>query len=124
MPLACETGRSGLILHQSYRAFKVNFTGNPVDPPALAVQNDTAFFSWNGKTAVRAYDVLTGSSLDDLDVWASVTRAGFETNVSLAGNNESLVAVVALDKSGKQLGQSDALFVANGSVAGAGQVSQ
>ena len=93
-----------------------------MDLPALAVQNDTAFFSWNGKTAVRAYDVLTGSSTDSLDLWTTVNRAGFETNVSLADNTEPLVAVVALDKSGQKLGQSATLFVANGSVAGAGQI--
>ena len=109
---------------QSYRAFKVNFTGNPLEPPALALQNDTAFFSWNGKTAVRAYDVKTGSSPGSLSVWTSVTRAGFETNVSLAGNIDPLVAVVALDKNGQQLGQSDTLFIANGSVASLGQISQ
>ncbi|VDC07941.1 unnamed protein product [Peniophora sp. CBMAI 1063] len=106
----------------SYRAFKVNFTGNPVDPPALAVQNDTAFFSWNGKTTVRAYDVLTGSSPGNLSIWTSVTRTGFETNVSLSDNSEPLVAVIALDKNGQQLGQSDTLFIANGSIASGGEI--
>ncbi|KZV76550.1 hypothetical protein PENSPDRAFT_747723 [Peniophora sp. CONT] len=102
---------------ESYRAFKVNFTGNPTHPPALAIRNETAFFSWNGKTAVRAYDVLTGPSVDNLAVWASVTRAGFETNVSLAGNTEPLVAVAALNKGGQELGRTSVLFAANGSVA-------
>ncbi|KAJ7126918.1 ASST-domain-containing protein [Mycena epipterygia] len=102
---------------QNYRAFKVDWTGNPTKPPALALQNNTAFFSWNGKTAVRSYDILGGASPNNLHTRASVNRAGFETSASLAHFSDKLIAVLARDKHGVKLGTSAVLHVANGTVA-------
>ena len=65
---------------------------------------------------------MTGATAENLTVWQSVDRSGFESHVSLLSIGEPLVAVVALDKDRQRLGQSDVLFVANGSVAQDGLV--
>ncbi|KZV70667.1 hypothetical protein PENSPDRAFT_752335 [Peniophora sp. CONT] len=98
----------------SYRAFKAaagSWVGNPITPPALALQNNTAYFSWNGKTAVRSWDVIG----DGDQLIKAVDRAGFETSLSLESANATVVAVVAKDKEGMALGRSATVF-ANGTV--------
>jgi hypothetical protein len=78
------------------------------------------FTSWNGKTAVRSYDLIGGPDPEHLSLLSSHIRAGFETNVSLAGLSEAFVGTVARDGAGIELGHSAILAVANGSAVQAG----
>ena len=97
----------------SYRAFKApagGWTGNPTTPPKLALQNDTAYFSWNGKTAVRSWDVVG----DDDVLVEAVDRAGFETSLSLKSTNTTVVAAIAKDGQGNALGRSPTLNILTG----------
>ena len=95
---------------QSYRAYRIPWTGRPPDEPALAVGRGpsnalTAYASWNGATDVSAWRLLTGSTVDTLQPGTSQTSAGFETAIPLR-KAAAYVAVAALDPTGSTLGVS------------------
>lgn len=99
----------------TYRAYKHNYTGNPLEPPVLkalafgaSLETSTTvlYVSWNGATRVRLWNFYrhkesTNSSL----LIGSATRTGFETMFQLSGY-ESKVYAEALDLDGKPLGRS------------------
>ena len=106
---------------ENYRAYKApagGWTGNPGIPPKIALQDGTAYFSWNGKIAVRSWDVRG----DDDSLLFAVDREGFETSVSLDGVKSDIIAVLAKDDTGTALGRSATLYVSNGTVAQEGVI--
>ena len=98
----------------SYQAFRSAWSGAPLDRPALAAQRTaggqvTAWASWNGATALRAWQLLAGSSPRALrPLGAPVARAGFETALR-ARTAGRYVAVAALDARSRQIEQSRAV---------------
>jgi hypothetical protein len=93
--------------YDSYRAYRMTWTGRPSIPPALHAQRDgerlTLAASWNGATEVRAWQVLAGPRADALrPAGAPAQWRGLETTISrpLA---EPYVAVAALGADGTQL---------------------
>lgn len=90
---------------ESYRSFRLPWSGNPASPPSIAVRGKTAFASWNGATRVATWQVLTGSSPDLLVPAASAPHAGFETSIPTSGG-ATWYAVRALDAAGRVLGTS------------------
>jgi hypothetical protein len=114
-----EFGKEGKMLfdarlppqNRSYRAFRFPWRGYPTDRPASAAERTSAeevrvYASWNGATEVTTWEVLAGSSPDQLESLGSVPRDGFETAL-LARTAESYVAVRAKDRSGRVLGTSE-----------------
>ena len=100
---------------QSYRNFRAEWTGRPVDRPAVAAVAGpgsavTAFASWNGATDVASWDVLAGSTAAALRRAGSAPRAGFETSIPLDGG-AAVVQVVARDRRGAILGSSPVVAV-------------
>jgi len=96
---------------QSYRAYRLPWTGLPADQPVVAVERLAsgglvAYASWNGATEVTRWQLLGGTGADDLGVLATANRTGFETPISSFGGNPSFVLVRALDSSGRELGRS------------------
>lgn len=96
--------------YTSYRAFRQPWTGMPVDRPAVAATRNAdgsadVYVSWNGATEVSHWRVLAGASASALESKRTVPRDGFETVVRLA-SAPKLVAVSALDASGRVLGTS------------------
>jgi hypothetical protein len=96
--------------YQSYRAFRLPWTGSPAEAPAIAVADRgphrTVYASWNGATDVEHWQLLTGDRAGDLRVVSSVRSHGFESalrSTSAAGPD---LAVQALDAGGAPLGQS------------------
>jgi len=94
----------------TYQAFRSPWDGAPLDRPALAAQSAggvlTVWASWNGATAVRAWQLLAGPSPRALrPLGAPVARSGFETALH-AGARVRFVAVRALDAGGRTLGTS------------------
>jgi hypothetical protein len=65
----------------------------------------TLYASWNGATEVASWQVLAGSSPEELEPIGSAPRKGFETVVAL-NTSEPYVAVKARDGSGRALGTS------------------
>jgi hypothetical protein len=98
--------------YQSYRAFRLPWTGAPADAPAIAADTRpsrrTVYVSWNGATEVRTWQLLSGSSAATLAPLASVAARGFETAIPAHGAGP-WVAVRALDTHGAELGASQSL---------------
>jgi hypothetical protein len=96
---------------QSYRGYRLPWTGRPLEPPALTVARDpttgrrAAYVSWNGATEVAYWRLEAGSSAGLLRSIAVARRQGFETRVPLPRGRLFVVAV-ALDGRGRQLGRS------------------
>lgn len=95
--------------YESYRAFRLPWTGQPAEAPALALAGAgrglTAYASWNGATEVHSWQLLAGSDPGALAPVASVRSRGFESalRAAVAGPH---FAVLALDRAGQALGQS------------------
>jgi hypothetical protein len=98
---------------ESYRTFAQPWTGQPAEPPALAVapasssSPATVYASWNGATEVASWRVLAGSSPKALAPIASAPKAGFETAIAIpASVSGRYVAVQALNGAGAVIGVS------------------
>jgi hypothetical protein len=97
----------------SYRAFRFPWTGHPQDPPAVAITAGehgaaNVWASWNGATSVAAWRVRGGASCRSvLRTVAKVSRAGFETEITLR-NPPACLQVQALNAAGEVLGTSSA----------------
>jgi hypothetical protein len=116
---------------ESYRTFAYPWSGQPAEPPALAVAEEPAsaagtagtaggkagakaattgsvvYASWNGATEVASWRVLAGSSPGSLAPVATAPKSGFETAIATpASVTGDYVAVQALAGSGTVLGTS------------------
>ncbi len=89
----------------TYRAYRFPWVGHPAGRPAIAVDGDTAYVSWNGATDVAAWAVLAGPDIGHLQLVARAPKTGFETAIPLHGNAE-FVTARALDANGAVLGTS------------------
>ncbi|NMO54495.1 arylsulfotransferase [Actinoplanes sp. TBRC 11911] len=100
--------------NQSYRAYKADWTGTPMDQPALGLHTDggnvIVSASWNGATKIAKWRARSGEQPGALSAALEGTRTGFETTLTVAGMPEYVVAE-ALDASGKLLGASSAIPV-------------
>jgi hypothetical protein len=100
---------------ETYRAFVLPWSGQPAEPPAVAVARagngrPTVYASWNGATSVASWRVLAGASSTSLAPIATGPRSGFETALALpAGASPAYVAVQALDASGVVMASSPAV---------------
>jgi hypothetical protein len=65
----------------TYRAFRLPWSGHPAGKPAIAVVGDRVYASWNGNTDVARWDVLAGSDADHLSRIAGRPWSGLETMV-------------------------------------------
>jgi Arylsulfotransferase (ASST) len=123
VPYFSEFGAGGSLLfdahlpapYESYRAYRLAWSGTPTDRPALAVvrspagRGATVYASWNGATQVAAWRLLAGSSPSALLPARSVAKRGFETAIAVPGAGAgSYVEVQALDASGGVIGTSAA----------------
>jgi hypothetical protein len=97
-------------LYQSYTVFKFPWTGDPTQPPALAVRARSrggvvAYASWNGATEVASWRLLAGSSPTTLRSAGGAAKTGFETAIPLPPAAVGpYVAVQALDGAGAVIG--------------------
>jgi Arylsulfotransferase (ASST) len=96
--------------YQSYTVLKFPWSGDPTQPPTIAVRSRAraglvVYASWNGATAVARWRVLAGSSPRTLAPVASASRSGFETTIPLA-HAWRYLAVQALSASGQMIGSS------------------
>jgi Arylsulfotransferase (ASST) len=123
VPRVSEFDHSGRLLfdavlgeqYQSYRAFRLPWTGRPADAPAIALAGGgrelTAYASWNGATEVRSWQLLAGSRAGALRPVASTRSHGFESALRAPSSGPHF-AVRALDARGAPLGQSETLTFA------------
>jgi hypothetical protein len=70
-----------------YRAFRVAWHAQPVEPPALAIapagNSSRLYASWNGATDVAGWRVLAGASAGSLTTIGTYPRTGFETTIEV-----------------------------------------
>ncbi len=99
--------------YESYRAYRLPWSGQPTDLPALALvrapagHGATVYASWNGATRLAAWRVLAGSSPGTLAPVTGRPKAGFETVLDVPGvRSGSYVQLQALDASGAVIGAS------------------
>ncbi len=98
--------------YESYRAFRLPWTGIPADAPAIALagagrgRDLTAYASWNGATEVHEWQLLAGSDPGELAPVASTRARGFETALRTPAAGPHFAAR-ALDRWGNALGDSD-----------------
>jgi hypothetical protein len=96
---------------QSYRAFRLPWTGVPRVTPAIAARPDPStghaivYASWNGATQVSHWQAHAGPSPARLHQGRIAPRRGFETRIPLE-RGAGYAAVIALDASGRQLAKS------------------
>jgi hypothetical protein len=100
----------------SYRAYRMPWVGQPVEPPAVTVEASgsgaaTVYVSWNGATEVASWRVLAGLEASNLAEVVTAERTGFETAIDIQ-TDAAEIAVEALDASGSVLGASDAIEIA------------
>ncbi len=98
----------------SYRAYRFEWTGEPLTRPSIAVKAGYAtrrdvWASWNGATDVAAWQVVAGPDADHLAaVGKAAPRSGFETHL-IVTSGAPYFAVQALDASGNVLSTSPAV---------------
>jgi hypothetical protein len=97
---------------ESYRAFRLPWSGQPADDPAIAADLGTEdevkiYASWNGATEVTTWQVLAGRAPDRLEPLASAPHQGFETVITVH-TTKPYVGLNALNGSGKVLGTTSA----------------
>ncbi len=114
-PHVSEFDRSGHMLfdavlgkqYQSYRAFRLPWTGRPAETPAIAIAPDrrdlVAYASWNGATGVHTWQLLAGQT--DLRPVSATRSLGFESALHTTSAGPHF-AVQALDATGTPLGRS------------------
>ncbi|UQU65068.1 arylsulfotransferase family protein [Couchioplanes caeruleus] len=100
--------------NQSYRAYKAEWAGAPLDQPAIGLRADggnvVVSASWNGTTGVAKWRARAGGQPGALNQSVEAPRTGFETTLTVPGTPEYVVAE-ALDAAGKVLGTSSAVPV-------------
>jgi hypothetical protein len=123
VPRVSEFERSGQLVfdavlgrqYQSYRAFRLPWSGLPAEAPAITTASDgrklTVYASWNGATSVHAWQLLAGAQAGVLNPVSSVRSQGFESALR-APTGGPYFAVRALDATGAPLGQSQTVSVA------------
>jgi len=124
VPRVSEFERSGRLVfdavlgekYQSYRAFRLPWSGLPAEAPAIAVSRHgrgliTAYASWNGATGVSTWQLLAGAQASELAPVTSTRCDGFESILNGTATGP-LFAVRALDAAGAPLGQSPTVSVA------------
>jgi outer membrane protein assembly factor BamB len=89
----------------SYRAYRFPWIGRPHKKPAIAVEGNTLYASWNGATEVKSWQLLGGAEKDKLRPLLAVPKDGFETAISIPAN-AAWVAVRALDRLGRSMARS------------------
>lgn len=102
--------------YMSYRAYKSEWTGLPLDPPSVAVEllsgAATVYASWNGSTETVAWRVLAGTEADALSVvLEAAPRTGFETKMAVDSDGPYF-QVIALDSAGQAIGESQVVQAA------------
>jgi Arylsulfotransferase (ASST) len=96
--------------YQSYTVLEFPWTGDPAQPPQLAVRARSrgglvAYASWNGATLVAQWRLLAGASPLSLVPIAIASRGGFETSIAVSKASRYL-AVQALGAQGQVLATS------------------
>jgi hypothetical protein len=99
----------------TYRAYKLKWTGHPEYPPKVVVRDGAAYVSWNGMTNVHRWQLLAGSDPNGLRPVGDPIRRRWRYEMRIPiPPGQQYVAVRGLGKRGKTLGTSAAVSVSGG----------
>jgi hypothetical protein len=98
-------GPSGV---DSYRAYRFQWIGRPRSRPAIGIEGNTLYASWNGATEIKSWQLLGGTEKKKLRPLLTVAKTGFETAIALPAET-AWVAVRALDRLGRSMARSAAV---------------
>jgi hypothetical protein len=92
---------------QSYTVLGASWSGQPAEPPKIALRAGAkgglvVYASWNGATDVGAWRVTGGPDARHMSTVAQVPRSGFESAIDLA-QPPAYIAVQAMSESGSFL---------------------
>jgi len=117
-PFVTEFDRAGAVLFDvrlgvgrvdSYRAYRLPWTGRPTTRPAVALRPAAdgvmVYVSWNGATEVARWRILAGPDAARLSPLATVAKDGFETRATVRPTAATF-AVEALAADGSVLRRS------------------
>lgn len=98
--------------YETYRAYRSPWVGRPSTRPRVAGLRRSpsivdVYATWNGSTETKGWEILSGSSPDQLMPLTRVARSGFETRARVRAPG-AYVAVSALDASGAVISTSPA----------------
>ena len=65
----------------TYRGYRLPWTGDPGGKPLVAVVGDRVYASWDGKRGIARWQVIAGPDADHLAVIASRPWGGLETMI-------------------------------------------
>ena len=115
VPKLTEFGPTGRVRFQltlpygdTYRGFRLPWSGSPVSKPAISVDGGRVYASWNGKRGIARWQVLVGADAGHLAPVATRPWSGLETRIPLE-TSPAAVQVRALAASGRVLGSSAVL---------------
>jgi hypothetical protein len=86
----------------TYRAYRLPWSGDPGGAPAVELKDGKVYVSWNGKLGIATWQVLDGAKTVATAPWS-----GLETAIPVANAPRS-VTVRAVDAAGHTLGQATA----------------
>lgn len=94
----------------TYRAYKDEWTGLPLESPKIAVELDeengaAVYVSWNGTTETAKWQVVGGKEAYLMEEIITVEKEGFETVINVQDSGPYFL-VNALDENGNILGSS------------------
>jgi hypothetical protein len=99
--------------YQCYRAFRLPWSAQPAEAPALAIDHHegriSAYASWNGATEVHAWQLLAESKVAGATNAVATVRARDFESVLRTDVIAPSFAVRALDERGTELGRSSAV---------------
>ena len=90
----------------TYRAYRMAWSGRPATPPLAGVSGGAVLAGWNGATGVARWDVLGGNDAEHLSRIGGAAWNGLETRIAV-GKLPKTIEVRALDAAGNALGTSD-----------------
>lgn len=99
---------------QDFRTYLAPWSAQPTTSPALVAKRAgarvSAQTSWNGATQVHTWELLGGTSYNELVPLTSVPKSGFQTTIAVSTSSQ-YVQVRALDAAGDVLGSSATVHV-------------
>jgi hypothetical protein len=85
----------------SYRAYRLEWEGEPAADPVVYAEKGHAYVSWNGATSVESWEIYEGTTAGNVKYTQSVRKVGFETEVSIS-TSTLFVKVAAVTAHGKR----------------------
>jgi hypothetical protein len=89
----------------TYRAYRMAWSGHPKSRPDVALVGGKVYVSWNGATNVARWQVISNNR----QVLARAKKTGFETVIPFKARGATFIGVQALDRGERLLGESKAV---------------